>query len=291
MFEQLSNLFSAINLPSFTMPSFGFNSILDISLIAFCIYRLLIWIKETRAWTVLKGIIVVALIYMFSFLFSMFTTVWIIGSTFNVAMVAVLVIFQPELRKALERLGNNRSIPFITSIEEAKDGISVQVIDNIVLAATKMSHTKTGALIVIEQKVPLGDLETTGLAIDALVTSQLLLNIFENNTPLHDGAVLIRENRVSAATCILPLTTEKLSSELGTRHRAALGISETSDCYALVVSEESGSISIAREGKLYRNLSEANMRSILAENIKYKKRGKKKRKGNIVRPPVKNSSK
>jgi len=278
----ITNLFN--NLPSFSMPRFGWNSILDIAFITFVSYRLLSWIKQTRAWTLFKGAVTIIMVYLGAMLFAMDTTLWIIESTFTVAAFGAIVIFQPELRKALENLGKNRNIPFLNVLEETRAGNSVQSVEEIATAAMAMSKVKTGALIVIEQQVPLGDLESTGVAVDAVVTSQLLINIFEHNTPLHDGAVLVRENRVKAATCILPLTGEDLAKDLGTRHRAAVGVSEASDAYALVVSEETGGISIAKGGKLYRNLSENEIKAMLLENIRpskpkdrWRSRKKKKR--------------
>ncbi|MCL2573523.1 MAG: diadenylate cyclase CdaA [Defluviitaleaceae bacterium] len=278
MTDLFSNLFS--NLPSFALPHLGLSSILDILFITFVLYRVLVWIKQTRGWTLFKGIITIALIYLGAVIMQMDTTVWIIEQSLTVAALATVIIFQPEIRKALENLGKNRNIPFFNPLEENREDNSATCIEEIIDAAHKMSRVKTGALIVIEQQVPLGDLEDSGVAIDAVVTSQLLINIFEHNTPLHDGAVLIRENRVKAATCILPLTSEPLSSDLGTRHRAAVGVSETSDAFAIVVSEESGSISIAKDGKLNRNLDDDQIRTILLANLRPKKsrRGRKNRK-------------
>lgn len=269
MIEFVTNLFS--NLPSFAMPHLGLNSILDILFITFVLYRVLVWIKHTRGWTLFKGILTIALMYFGAVLLSMDTTVWIIEQSLTVAALAAVIIFQPEIRKALENLGNNRNIPFFNPLEESHEINSGACVQEIIDAAKKMSKVKTGALIVIEQQVPLGDLEASGVAIDAVVTSQLLINIFEHNTPLHDGAVLIRANRVKAATCILPLTGEALTSDLGTRHRAAMGVSEVSDAFALVVSEESGHISIAKDGKLHRNMTDSEIEAMLLANFKSKK--------------------
>jgi len=275
MTELITNLFG--NLPPFAMPHLGLNSVLDILFITFVLYRVLIWIKQTRGWTLFKGILTIALIYLGAVILNMNTTVWIIQQSLTVAAIAAVVIFQPEIRKALENLGKNRNIPFFNQLEESREDNTAACIEEIIDATQKMSKVKTGALIVIEQQVPLGDLAASGVAIDAVVTSQLLINIFEYNTPLHDGAVLIRANRVKAATCILPLTAEALSSDLGTRHRAAVGVSEVSDAYALVVSEESGAISIARDGRLHRNLDESAIRSILLANIQPKKSRKQRK--------------
>ena len=269
MTELITNLIA--NVPPFAVPGLGINSILDILFITFVLYKILMWIKQTRGWTLLKGVLIIAMIFFGATVLQMHTTVWIIRESLTVAAIAAVIIFQPEIRKALESLGKNRNIPFFSPLEEGRTTNSVLCIEEIIDAAQKMSKVKTGALIVIEQQVPLGDLEASGVAIDAVVTSQLLINIFEHNTPLHDGAVLIRENRVKAATCILPLTSELLSSDLGTRHRAAVGASEVSDAYVLVVSEESGKISIAKDGKLHRNLSGDGIKTMLLENLQTKK--------------------
>jgi len=266
MTELITNLFT--NIPTLGMPRFGLNSLLDIAFISFVAYRLLLWVKHTRAWTLFKGILIILVVWVVATVLTMDATTFIIESSFNIVAIALLVIFQPELRKALESIGKNRNIPFFSQLESGREINSSKTVDEITDAALKMSAVKTGALIVIEQQVPLGDLESTGVPIDAVVSSQLLINIFEHNTPLHDGAVLVRDNRVKAATCILPLTSNALDSELGTRHRAAVGTSEASDAYVLVVSEETGAISIAKDGKLYRNLTEGNIKAMLLENIK-----------------------
>ncbi|MDR2168145.1 MAG: diadenylate cyclase CdaA [Clostridiales bacterium] len=272
--EQITNL-----LPDFVMPRFGLGSFLDIALMAFATYKLLGWVRQTRAWGVFKGIVILALIYLATILLGMYTTGWLISQIVPWAAIALVILFQPELRKALERLGKGRRIPFfITNPEEERVANSTHMIEEIILAASKMSKVRTGGLVVIEQGTVLSDVEATGIALDAVVTSQLLLSIFETTSPLHDGAVIVRENRAKAATCILPLTTAHLASELGTRHRAAVGVSETSDAYALVISEETGAISIAKDGKLYRNLSESETRNMLLANIRPAKPRKRRKK-------------
>jgi diadenylate cyclase len=276
MLEQIANIFE---LPDFALPRFGIGSFLDIALITFATYKLLGWIRQTRAWGVFKGILALALVYLASLIIGMYTTSWLISQIVPVAAIALVVLFQPELRKALERLGKGRRLPFITNVEEERVASSTQIIEEIILAATAMSKVKKGGLIVIEQGTPLGDIESTGIAVDAVVTNQLLLSIFETTSPLHDGAVIVRENRAKAAGCILPLTAEHLAAELGTRHRAAVGVTETSDAYALVISEETGAISIAKDGKLYRNLSESETRNMLLAHIRPAKsrKGRKKK--------------
>jgi len=276
--EQISNF---LNLPSFTMPAFSFTSILDIALIAFAVYKLLSWIKQTRAWALFKGIATLAVVYLAAEILDMHVTQWLINQTLAFAVIALIVVFQPEVRRALEKMGKGRRIPFLSMlVEEDKNEDTAACVDEIIVAAIKMSKTRTGALMVIEQETPLGDLEASGVRVDAVVSSQLLLSIFEDKTPLHDGAVLIGKGRVKSAACILPLTEKNLGGDLGTRHRAAVGASEISDAYALVVSEESGAISIARDGKLHQKLTEDEIRNMLMSGVApIKLRRKKKKKG------------
>lgn len=269
--DYLKNIFNASS-QTFTIPKFDWTSVLDILVIAFCIYHVLLWIKQSRAWTLFKGIVLLLIISGVSFWLQLNTVSWIISNTFSVGLIAIIVIFQPELRKALEKLGKGKLTSFLSPVEDNSDVLSAKSVDAIIMAATKMSKARTGALIVVEQQVPLGDLEATGIPVDAVVSSQLILNIFENKTPLHDGAVLIRNNRISAATCILPLTQDKLSSDLGTRHRAGVGASEVSDAYIIIVSEETGNISIAKEGKLYGNVTADEMLEMLSKSDKMTKR-------------------
>ena len=221
------------------------TDIAEIIIISFLIYNILVWFKQTRAWNLLKGIIVVLLFVLGAAIFQMNTILWIAGRTINVAVIAIIIIFQPELRRALEQLGQKS---FITSLFPT-DAQKSQ-------ATYEMAKVKTGALIIIEQDVVLGEYERTGIALDSLVSSQLLINIFEHNTPLHDGAVIVRGDRIVSATCYLPLSDNmELSKELGTRHRAAVGISEVCDALTIVVSEETGNVSIAIGGELYRNVN------------------------------------
>ena len=222
-----------------------------------------------------KGILVIFALAAVATLLKLNTILWILSNTISVGIIAVIVVFQPELRKALEQLGKGKFFTaFARSSEETDDKAAQRTVDEIVKAAEKMGSVKTGALILIEQKVPLGDFERTGIPVDAIVSSQLLINIFEHNTPLHDGAVIVRRNRVAAATCFLPLTdSNEVSMELGTRHRAAIGASEVSDAYVIVVSEETGAISLARGGVLYRNLSPEQLKNMISQP---RKEGSKK---------------
>ena len=206
----------------------------------------------------LRGILVILAFVLLAVLFEMNTIVWIADKLFNVAMIAVVVIFQPEMRKALENLGRKNIFANLFNFDFGKvenGKFSDKTITELVKACYEMGKVKTGALIVVEDEIVLTEYERTGIAVDGILTSQLLINIFEKNTPLHDGAVIVRGDRVVSATCYLPLTDSlSLSKDLGTRHRAAVGISEVSDSLTIVVSEETGKVSIALDGELYRNV-------------------------------------
>lgn len=239
----------------------------EIIIIAFLIYHILIWIKNTRAWSLLKGLVVIAAFVLFATITEMNTILWIVNNLFSVALTAIVVILQPELRKAVEQLGTkNYFSPFADLSRGATaDGrFSDKTINEIVRGCVEMGKAKTGALIVIEQNENLGEYERTGIEVDAIVTSQLLINIFEHNTPLHDGAVIVRGNRITSATCYLPLSDNmRLSKDLGTRHRAGVGISEATDSMTVIVSEETGKISIAYGGELSRNLDSDSLKEKL----------------------------
>ncbi len=263
----------------FYVPRITISDILEIIILSYLIYTLILWIKKTRAWTVFKGIIVIAVFMGFAAIFKLNTILWLFRNMINVGILAVIILFQPELRRALEELGKRNIISdvLIRNDSTKSERVNNNTIQELISAATFMSKNKTGALIVIEQNVPLGEYEATGINIDAAVSSQLIENIFEHNTPLHDGAVIIRNNRVVAATCYLPLTGRSdLNKDLGTRHRAAVGISEVSDSMTLVVSEENGQISIAQGGTLYSNLDVESLRGHLTSLQTYKNSQSKK---------------
>ena len=265
--DYISDALNSIgNMTINTSLTIGIIDILDIAIVAYLIYKIIFWIKETRAWTLLKGILVIFVFYIFASILKLNTITWILTNTISVGIIAIIVVFQPELRRALEQLGKGKMFELFMKDENKDDEkANAKTIDEILKAADKMGAVKTGALILIEKTVPLGELERTGIPIDAIVTSQLLINIFEKDTPLHDGAVIIRNNRVAAATCFLPLTeSNDISMELGTRHRAAIGASEVSDAYVIVVSEETGYISMAKDGVLYRNVSIETLRGMLS---------------------------
>lgn len=232
------------------------SNIFEIIILAIILYEFMAWVKTTRAFALLKGIIVILVFLIIAYIFDFTTILWIAGKVINIAIIAVVVIFQPELRKALEQLGQKKYFKSILPFTEKKDKgerFSDKTVNELVRACFELAKNKTGALIVIEQDILLTDYEKTGIPVDGIVTSQLLINIFEHNTPLHDGAVIVRGDRIVSATCYLPLSDNmQISKELGTRHRAAVGISEVTDTMTLVVSEETGNVSIAIAGDLIR---------------------------------------
>lgn len=232
------------------------SNIFEIIILAIILYEFMAWVKTTRAFALLKGIIVILIFLIIAYIFDFTTILWIAGKVINIAIIAVVVIFQPELRKALEQLGQKKYFISILPFTEKKDKgerFSDKTVNELVRACFELAKNKTGALIVIEQDILLTDYEKTGIPVDGIVTSQLLINIFEHNTPLHDGAVIVRGDRIVSATCYLPLSDNmQISKELGTRHRAAVGISEVTDTMTLVVSEETGNVSIAIAGELIR---------------------------------------
>ena len=248
-------------------PKIGIIDIIQIALIAFFVYQFMVWIKYTHAYTLLKGILVVLLFILVAYIFKMNTILWIFSNLASTLIVGVIVIFQPELRKALEQIGQKRImaslIPFDAG-KEVKERFTDKTISELVKACFDMGEVKTGALIVIEQNELLTDYIRTGINLDAILTSQLLINIFEHNTPLHDGAVIIRGDRIVAATCYLPLSdNSNLNKALGTRHRAGVGISEVTDSMTIIVSEETGMVSVAVGGELIHDIDADSLRNKL----------------------------
>ncbi|NLY49335.1 MAG: TIGR00159 family protein [Clostridiales bacterium] len=250
-----------------TIPDITVTDIVEIIILAFLIYHVVKWIKNTRAWTLVKGLAVIMLFWFIAVIFQLNVLIWIISNTIDVGIIAIMIVFQPELRKALEQLGKRNIVRSILVFDDSKEErFSDNTIDEIIRATFELARNKMGALMVIEQDISLSEFESSGIPIDSLLSSELLINIFEKNTPLHDGAVIIRGNRIAAATCYLPLSDNiQLSKDLGTRHRAGIGISEVSDCLTIIVSEETGKVSIAREGKLIRNVDGDYLRAKLTD--------------------------
>ena len=261
-----------------TIPEFTITDVLEIVIIAFAFYHIILWIKDTRAWVLLKGMIILAVIFLVALVLEMNVVLWVFQNAMVVGIVALIVIFQPELRNALEQLGRKNilgSLPFDNQ-KTRNERYSHKSIQEIIKAVYDMAKVKTGALIVVERNIQCREHERTGIPIDAEISSQLLINIFEHNTPLHDGAVLIRDNRIVAATCYLPLSNNlEVSKELGTRHRAGMGISEVSDSLTIIVSEETGFVSLARDGKLYRKIDADTLQLRLEEASKRNSEDKK----------------
>ena len=265
-----------LNLPKITM-----TDVVEILIITFLFYYMLVWIKNTRAWVLLKGIMVILLFVLVAAVFQMNTIIWIAKNTLSVAITAIVIIFQPEIRKALENLGQKNFLTSFFTFDFSKGEIAKftdKTINELVKACYEMGKVKTGALIVIEDEIVLSEYERTGIAVDGILTSQLLINIFEKNTPLHDGAVIIRGNRITSATCYLPLSDNmQISKELGTRHRAALGMSEVCDALVIAVSEETGQVSVAMGGQLERGVSKERLTERL-NRIQYRSAEKKAKK-------------
>ncbi|MCR4956145.1 MAG: diadenylate cyclase CdaA [Lachnospiraceae bacterium] len=254
------------------LPDIRITDIVEIVIITVLVYHIMIWIKNTRAWVLFKGILVILGFILIAAIFQMNTILWLAEKTLNVGIIALVIIFQPELRKALESLGQKKFLSGLTFMDSQKnlaERYSDRTISELVKACFEMGSVKTGALIVIEKDIVLREFERTGIALDALVSNQLIINIFEHNTPLHDGAVIVRGNKIVSATCYLPLSDNlELSKALGTRHRAAVGVSEVNDSLTIVVSEETGKVSVAEQGKLERDLTPERLQERLEANQK-----------------------
>ena len=262
--------------------------IIQVALIAYFVYHFILWLKNTRAYTLLKGILLIVIFAVIANLLNMDVIIWLFSNLSVAVITAVIIIFQPELRRVLEQLGHKNpltNLAMLGSSSENNDRFSDKTVNELVRASFDMGEVKTGALIVVEKEVKLEEYEKTGIPVDAVLTSQLLINIFEHNTPLHDGAVIVRGDRVVAATCYLPLTDNlSLIKNLGTRHRAGVGISEISDSLTIIVSEETGNVSYAMNGILHTGVSPSELREQLyqvqkitkTENTKSGRRGRGK---------------
>ncbi len=260
------------------------TDILEILIIAVVLYHLLVWVKNTRTWFLLRGVLVILAFFGLAALLELNTILFIAQHSLSVIVLAVVVVFQPELRRALEQLGkNNVLINFFSPVEDEAQGFDEKTIEELVRASFSLGKARTGALMVIAREIPLTEYINTGIEVDAVVTSQLLINIFEHNTPLHDGAVILKGNRVVSATCYLPLSSNlNISKDLGTRHRAALGISENTDSVTIVVSEETGNVSLAQGGELFLHLTAEQLRERL-EAIQDKKEERARRIWDLVK--------
>ena len=252
-----------------SLPKIGVVDILEIIIIAFALYHVTFWVKRTRAWTLVKGVFVLFSAYIVAYILDMSVILWVFDKTIGLGITALLIVFQPELRKALEELGQKKIVSSILPFDENKDRnirFTDRTVNEIVRATSELAKAKTGALIIMEKDIILSEYERTGIIIDSAISSQLLINIFEHNTPLHDGAVIVRGDRIVAATCYLPLSDNmELSKQLGTRHRAGVGISEQTDSVTIIVSEETGQVSVAQGGRLIRGVNSARLREILVK--------------------------
>ncbi len=254
------------------IPQIQIIDIVEILIITVIVYEIMLWIKNTKAWMLLRGIIMLGLFILLAWIFQMNTILFLAKESINVLAIAAVVVFQPELRRALEKLGEKNILSNINPFDrnKANQRFSDETVDSIVKASFDMGKVCTGALIVVEQAIQLNEYEMTGIELDCKVSAQVLINIFEHNTPLHDGAVIIRGDRITSATCYLPLSDNMtISKDLGTRHRAALGMSEVCDALVIVVSEETGLVSVASGGELTRGINRDELRERLSQ-IQYR---------------------
>lgn len=254
-------------------PEMRITDVVEIIIITFLVYQIVVWIKNTKAWMLLKGITVLSIFILLAFIFQMHTILWLAKSAVTVMATAAVVVFQPELRRALEKLGEKKFLTSVVPFDMNRESVRFgdETIEGIVSASFSMGKVKTGALIVVEQAIKLTEYESTGIKLDCIVSKQVLINIFEHNTPLHDGAIIVRGDRIVSATCYLPLSDDMgLSKDLGTRHRAAVGMSEVSDALIVVVSEETGQVSVAQGGQLTRGVDKEELWKRL-EHIQNKK--------------------
>ena len=265
-------------------------TIVDIALVVFLAYYFIRIVKGSRAWQLVKGIVLLLVVTWISSLLNLVILNSILSTIMNFGVIAILIIFQPELRRGLEQLGTNKFTKFfgITKDLETKTKEDVY---RIVIATMELAKQKTGALIVIERDIKIKDIIDKGIEINAEVSPQLLVNIFVPNTPLHDGAVVISNNKIAAAACVLPLADDKnIAKELGTRHRAAVGASRESDSIVIVVSEETGKVSVAKDGTLIADVREDVLKKILIKNVvknRFAENDKKKSKVNKIKQSLK----
>lgn len=279
--SDLSNFFNGFVSIILRMSIFD---LIDIAIVAYIFYKIFMFIKDTRAEQVFKGIVVLLFATVISNLFRLHTLYWILVNAIEVGVIAICIIFQPELRAGFEYIGRTNFKFFEKNNKYEDDDQFNKMIEEIIETLYSLSRQRIGALIIMERETKLSDIINTGTTIDGDVSRQLLINIFIPNTPLHDGAVVIRDFKVKAAACFLPLSQSKdLTKDLGTRHRAGVGVSEVSDCLTLIVSEETGEVSIAKSGKLYRNIARERMTNILKNNLRKNSTEKSLFKGGIFK--------
>lgn len=250
--------------------------LLDLAIVIYIIYKFIVYAKKTRVWQLLKGIIFILIIVAISEFLQLKILNFMLTFFMPYGVIALIVIFQPELRRMLEQLGTNKITKYF-GIEKDLTTKTKEDIYKIVIAATELAKTKTGGLIVLERDIQINDIIDTGVKVEAEVSPQLLVNLFTPNTPLHDGAVIIAKNKIAAAACILPLIDDKyIAKKIGTRHRAGIGISKESDAIAIIISEETGKISVAKDGTLIADIKEDALKNILIKHIITKRFGDEK---------------
>lgn len=265
---KLENFWSGTVMNYFKSPWNIITLIIDIIIVIFLVVKVVKILKGSRAMQLLKGIIFLIVITWISYICNLKILNYILTTIMTYGVILLIVLFQPELRRALEQLGSSNKLTRYFGLDKDIISKTKEDIYKIVLAVTELSKNKVGALIVIERDIKLKEITSTGVAINSEISPQLLVNIFTPNTPLHDGAVIIKDNKISAAACMLPLASDDdIARELGTRHRAAIGMSKESDAIVVVVSEETGKISIAKEGTLIADLKEEALKKILISNI------------------------
>ncbi|MCF0143230.1 MAG: TIGR00159 family protein [Parasporobacterium sp.] len=262
----------------FTITSISVIDIIEIVIIAFIFYEVLVWFKNTRAWSLFKGIIIILIIILLAAIFNFTTILWIAGKTINVGIIALIIIFQPELRRALEQLGRKKIFRSIFRRGNTKTRFTDKTMEDLLDAVYQLSHATEpiGALICIERDISLGEYESTGIEMDSAISRQLLQQIFIDKSPLHDGAIIIRDDRIVAATCYLPMSENlTVNKKYGTRHRAALGVSEHTDAFTIIVSEETGAISFTEGGRLIEDVDLGDLKNELIRIQSVSVRGNK----------------
>jgi len=258
-------LAGVLGIPLLNIRRPGIFDALDIFILAVLVYLTLRWVRRTQAWVLFKGVLVIAFVWAVAQVLNLVTISYLLSSIFAAGPIIIVILFSSELRRVLEQIGNkgDHIITFNKNNHAHKAHTSVFTVGEIIKAAKQMSSTLTGALIVVEQDVDITEHEREGIPLDSLVSSQMLLSIFEKNMPMHDGAVIVRNNRIAAAKCYLPPAKTALAQELGTRHKAAVGVTEVSDARVVIVSEETGVISVAIEGELIRDVNELQLKELL----------------------------